>query len=334
MKKATLVVFEPFLNNRIFDSADTRLNRDNLLVPFHHLKHMFEEYGYDLATQDVNRPEEAEVVIYNDSPKTLPAGHAPDKSYLIALENPFHCKGNADPANRERFRKVFTWNDDLIDGKQFIKINFSAEIPKSIPRNLANKNKLALLISANKSVTTKLELYSKRIETARWFEQHHPEQFDLYGFDWDKHCFSGLLRPLNRSTFLREHWPHRPFPSWRGTIDNKALVMQQYWFGVCYENIVDMPGYITEKIFDTLFAGCVPIYLGANNITDYVPADCFIDARKFADHEALYQHLCQIDEPAYNRMLDAIERFLSSAAIHQFSAEYFAQTISKEILEK
>jgi hypothetical protein len=334
MKKATLVVFKPFLDNRIFDTTDTGLNRDNLLAPFHRLKRAFRDHNYDLSTQDINPPEDAEIVIYNDSPGSLPGTHVPDKSYLLALENPFHCKGNVNPLNRNRYRKVFTWNDNLVDGNQFIKINYSAEIPIAIPRNLANKNKLALLISANKSLNTEFELYSKRIETIRWFEQHHPEQFDLYGFDWDKQCFMGLLRPLNRSVFLRKHWPHRAYPSWQGTIDNKALVMQRYWFAVCYENVADLPGYITEKIFDAFFAGCVPIYLGANNITDYVPTNCFIDARNFANHQELYQHLCRIDVPAYNLMLDAIAHFLSSTAIEQFSAEYFAQTITTEILEK
>ena len=36
-------------------------------------------------------------------------------------------------------------------------------------------------------------------------------------------------------------------------------------------------GYVTEKIFDAFKAGCVPVYWGAENITKYVPAECFID---------------------------------------------------------
>ena len=34
-------------------------------------------------------------------------------------------------------------------------------------------------------------------------------------------------------------------------------------------------GYITEKIFDSFFAGVVPIYWGAENITDYVPKSLY-----------------------------------------------------------
>ena len=43
----------------------------------------------------------------------------------------------------------------------------------------------------------------------------------------------------------------------------------------------DVLGYITEKIFDSFAAWCVPVYWGASNVTDYIPEGCFIDRRKF-----------------------------------------------------
>jgi len=39
-------------------------------------------------------------------------------------------------------------------------------------------------------------------------------------------------------------------------------------------------GYITEKIFDSFFTSYVLIYLGAKNITEHVPSNCFIDQRE------------------------------------------------------
>ena len=70
------------------------------------------------------------------------------------------------------------------------------------------------------------------------------------------------------------------FPSWKGPIDNKKKVLEQYRFAICYENVQDSPGYITEKIFDCFFAGCIPLYRGASNISDYIPSSCYIDRRK------------------------------------------------------
>ncbi|KAB7887432.1 hypothetical protein GBG19_10625 [Poseidonibacter ostreae] len=68
---------------------------------------------------------------------------------------------------------------------------------------------------------------------------------------------------------------------------------------MCYENARDIPGYITEKIFDSFFAGCVPVYLGADNITEHIPKECFIDKREFDTYEKLYKYLKNMSDEEY-----------------------------------
>lgn len=46
--------------------------------------------------------------------------------------------------------------------------------------------------------------------------------------------------------------------------DNKLDYLRQFKFNLCPENS-NNEGYVTEKIFDALTAGCIPIYWGANN---------------------------------------------------------------------
>lgn len=46
--------------------------------------------------------------------------------------------------------------------------------------------------------------------------------------------------------------------------DNKINYMSKFKFNLCPENS-DYPGYVTEKIFDSFKAGCIPIYWGADN---------------------------------------------------------------------
>ncbi|MCL2380190.1 MAG: glycosyltransferase family 10 [Treponema sp.] len=43
--------------------------------------------------------------------------------------------------------------------------------------------------------------------------------------------------------------------------DNKLLYLQQYKFNICPENTIS-DGYVTEKIFECLYSGCIPIYNG------------------------------------------------------------------------
>ena len=93
-----------------------------------------------------------------------------------------------------------------------------------------------------------------------------------------------------------------------------------------------MPGYITEKLFDCFRAGCVPVYVGPKEIHDYVPADCFIDGRKFATTAALHAHLLTIDDAAYRGYQERIRAYLLSERAKPFSQDHFADVIAREIL--
>jgi hypothetical protein len=94
----------------------------------------------------------------------------------------------------------------------------------------------------------------------------------------------------------------------------------------------DLPGYITEKIFDCFFAGCIPVYWGASNIGTYIPEKCFIDRRKFASHEKLHSFMVSMTEPEFSSYQDRIAAFLTSDRAKPFSAEIFAETIVKAII--
>ena len=93
----------------------------------------------------------------------------------------------------------------------------------------------------------------------------------------------------------------------------------------------DIPGYISEKIFDCFFAGCVPVYLGASNITDFIPSDTFIDRRKFSGYSELFDYMNGLSESDYLNYQHSIKRFLKSQKILPFGADYFVNLILQEI---
>ena len=141
------------------------------------------------------------------------------------------------------------------------------------------------MIAGNKSLKSALELYSERIKAIRWFGKNHPKDFDLYGFGWDDYPSSNSLFVKLFNKMRKKIMP--PFPSYKGTVKRKNDVLLKYKFSICYENARDISGYITEKIFDCFFSACVPIYLGADNVTEYIPSECFIDKRKFNTYSGL-----------------------------------------------
>ncbi len=67
-------------------------------------------------------------------------------------------------------------------------------------------------------------------------------------------------------------------------IQEKTKFSKQYLFTVAIENSLEYD-YVTEKLWQPLAAGSVPIYLGAPNIDDWLPCSnysCIINLRKFS----------------------------------------------------
>jgi hypothetical protein len=170
--------------------------------------------------------------------------------------------------------------------------------------------------------------------TIRWFEQHAPNEFDLYGIGWDVPAArAGILERLKtkiRNPLYRLSGM-KAFPSYRGKVKSKFDTLTKYRFLICYENVAECPGYITEKIFDAFFAGCVPVYWGAPNVAEYIPKDCFIDRREFPDHEALYRHLADMTEAEFRKHQISIKLFLNSEAARYFYADAFVNTVAATI---
>ena len=90
-------------------------------------------------------------------------------------------------------------------------------------------------------------------------------------------------------------------------------------------------GMVSEKIFDCFFANCIPIYLGTDNIEEYVPRSCFVDRRDFSSYDDLGLYLENMREDEYNRRIEAIGAYLKTKDFHKFSGEYFAQNLSEQI---
>ena len=258
-------------------------------------------------------------------PKIMPKEKDIHKSYLIMNESPLVREDNFNINKHKYFNKIFTWNDTLVDNKKYFKFNYSFQILKEIPKTF-DKEKFCCLIVGNKDSNHPHELYSERKNVIRWFENNYSKDFDLYGIGWNEYRFKGirLIRGLNRIPFLKKfmfRYFGDYYPSYKGKVVNKFKTMQDYKFAICYENIKDIPGYITEKMLDAMFAGCVPIYRGANNITEHIFQNCFIDKRDFATYEELYEYIVNMSEDVYMNYLDNIENFLNSDKGYKFSAE-------------
>lgn len=137
------------------------------------------------------------------------------------------------------------------------------------------------------------------------------KNLELYGKNWDPtvySCYKGRFG---------------------GNAKTKINFIRKYKFVFCAENTGGIEGYISEKIFDAMIAGSVPIYPDFNNGARLIPKNCFIDPRDFDSLDKLYEYLLTMTETDYNVYLEAINTFLDSQESYYFKIDYFINFIKK-----
>ncbi|WP_318466391.1 glycosyltransferase family 10 domain-containing protein [Photobacterium leiognathi] len=333
MKKVALCL-SYHLNNKLFDMKDINTNRDNCNYPMFLLKDSLAKESIDLSTYDINHADKSDFSFYFDYSK--PLGFA-KKNYLFLFESDVIAPNGWKLDVQKKFDKIFTWKDSLVDNKKFFKINYTHLFPseaelveKYIP---FYEKKLCTLISGNKIASHPNELYSKRVDIIKWFEKNHLSEFEFYGVGWD--------RPISKNKYINYIFSKKTilnrffynFESYKGSVESKSETLKKYKFTICFENAQMIEGYITEKIFDCFFAGSVPIYWGAPNISTHIPKECYIDFRDFNNYSELYDFIKNIDESTYNIYIESAREFLLSSKSNQFKAKALSDTIIKHIIE-
>jgi alpha(1,3/1,4) fucosyltransferase len=167
------------------------------------------------------------------------------------------------------------------------------------------------------------DLYGERRAIAREAERYMAGFLDLFGPGWNREQISWC--PL---------YPNRPYRCWRLNAKvSKHELSAEYRFVLAYENFRGRRGYISEKIFDALQAGSVPVYLGEERIAEFVPREAFVDARNFRTRRELLAYLQSCPEPDWQKMRQAGQEFLHSAAFRSFSDAAFAERMT-DVLRK
>lgn len=292
---------------------DYTFYRDEVTKPFVLLREAIEKAGFNVQfTHDASQLEDvAAIISINDVTSKLlnHLGNYPkEKCLLLVLEPPIVLPDLHSVWVQYFYNQIFTPFDDVIDNQKYFKLYYPQprlQMIENIPD--FSQKKLCAMICGNKSFGEERSLYPERRKVIAYFTDHCNE-FDLYGPDWDG------------------------YRAWRGYTPAKWETLKNYKFNVCYENYTHQRGYITEKIFDAMIAGSVPIYWGADNITDYIPKECFIDRRNFSSEAELLEFMKSMDQDTYETYIQAIRKFLASPQAHYFSSDHFVKLMMDTIL--
>lgn len=185
-------------------------------------------------------------------------------------------------------------------------------IIKKIERNIFEKRSLFCCIINRYADNKELNLLGERIN----FVKAMGGDIDIYGFD-----------PWNGEN----RW--KGIGNYMGPANDKIQTLSKYNFAIAFEN-KDYPGYITEKIFDVMMAGTIPLYWGGGSfIKESLPSQCYVDCRN-RDAKDVYLEIKSYHfEKIVNFRKVAID-FLKSGYAERFTRRYWAMAIVERLQEQ
>ncbi len=321
--------YSEFNNDGLFNLDDPVLNRDGQLLPFQRLRANLVAQGHRVNTADrllisadqtTDDAEYYSLGVMRDY--ASPAFRSIKLRAFVIMEPAIVAPElyAALPILTRYFDRVYVHNTQGdgyslvdVDQSRLRRLYLPAPFPDVLSELWHKQERLQKLVLINGKHLPRgrpNELYGARIDAAITLgSQGH---LDLFGKGWDRwRDKRWLLRP--------GYWlmRHRIAGIYKGACDSKYEVMSRYAFCLCFENMV-MRGYISEKILDCFYSGTVPIYLGAQDISDFVPQGAFVDARRFGTWNALWAHVSSLSEDAVRGMREEGAAFLRSEKARPF----------------
>jgi hypothetical protein len=311
-----------YYKDGLFDTFNAVLNRDDTLAPFVRLRHSEQEQGASLRTADYlmrndnqGRPADYYSLGVLENYKILLARSEVTLRAFVILEPPVVDPRlyRALPELTSAFERVYVHNTSgdgySLKNVQQLKLHklHWPQPRKEVILTLWNRrdrlDRIVVINGNHRPRPVKGELYSKRIEAMTALAKLGV--VDLYGRGWEQWW--------SRSSMWLPYWRNRQslMGIYKGACDSKFEVLSQYKFCLCFENMA-MQGYITEKIFDCFYAGTIPLYLGATDIADLIPADAYIDCRRFSSWEQMSYAIAKLPSEKIESLKNAGREFVKS----------------------
>jgi len=189
-----------------------------------------------------------------------------------------------------------------------------------------------ITVSSNKFSFVRTQLYSLRRESIAKLPM-----VDIAGRDWEESLLKTIVRAARQLLYCAANL--EPIELWGmsklvinpknfiGALDEKAPTMSSYQYALVIEND---QSYMSEKLFDALFAGCVPIYVGPDVSKFDIPKDLVIQAEpNIASIRLAVQKAELVNQDQWRQSLDY---FLSSESTkNRWSEENVYEALLKLI---
>lgn len=334
LAKAKNIFIDPsyrvFDSDGLFDLSNPVLNRDGQLLPFHRMREHLAGKGVAVHTADflfkgdhgqgAYQTNYYSLGLLDNYERVLLEQRARLAAFVI-MEPPVVAPElyRALPRLTAVFDRVYVHNTGG-DGYSMAGVDASKlhrlywpipykEVLEPYWGNGEREKRIVVINGSHNPRARSREQYSLRIEAMA--ELSKAGVVDLYGMGWD--------RWWSREAMWLPFWLNRRalMSIYKGKCASKFEVLQNYEFCLCFENM-RMNGYITEKIFDCLYAGTIPLYMGAPDISEYVPEDVFVDCRKYSTWSEMWEDVSAMPSDRIEAMRKAGRRFLEGGMAAKF----------------
>jgi alpha(1,3/1,4) fucosyltransferase len=290
---------------RLFGTPGPLPEAEQWCRPFRQLRSVLNRLGYTVreteTLADIEGPHT--LVVFDVQPEELErlASYPSDVVALILWSDPLSTPANFELKYHERFRRIYTWCDDLVDNVRYFKLHFPSLRPMVRAVRPFEERRLCTLLAPNRYSEHPGALYNEERTVAEFFTRADGDSIDFCDSERDSGG-DGTMAPTSMEC------------------------LQNHRFSLCYESVRGWNGLVTGKIFDSFAAGCVPVYYGAPDIASSIPGDCFIGREAFASEAELYAFLKDMPVRVHDGYLERIRAFLSSERAIPYSSEHFVRT--------
>jgi hypothetical protein len=268
--------------------------------------------------------------------------------FLLVISENFHLQPHATYRELKPLaRKILTYDLDEVDGQKVFWLPYSLDIQagrqnRELALEQARPHLLGMVNSWKKSEIPG-DLYRKRNRLAIQVGKILKGEMFLAGPGWDRHMVHSLkwqrslakrCPSLARSLF---RWPNSAYRGVLGLGRAKLQALATCEFALVPENCSSLRGYITEKIFNALFAGCIPIYQGHPEATRWLPSETFLPMERFRSGAQLVKFLRAMTREEKEAYREAGTRFLEGGATEFFdvnkSVDVFRRHLESALTE-
>jgi len=219
--------------------------------------------------------------------------------------------------------KIETGGTSVINWPQDLSVNTN---------DVNGKSEKIVMINSNLLSLSKAENYSLRRQVAIEIND-----LDLYGRQWNNKFRAKLLvliKEVKKYRFqiqnikiygLKNYFT--VFNNYFGEVEDKRKTLSKYKYSIVIENSSD---YLSEKIFDAIFSGCIPIYVGPNLANYEIPDYLYLQAKP--DLSDIKEKIVSAKSKNYSEWLSQVKIWsMDAKTYNSWSRDLFVSKIFSNI---